>query len=89
MGTSFSITAKILCVSLLLPLLAVAAETLPTPEPILGQRVAEMFQVGYARGSRALNDSQKLYESLRSDASSNPRIDYAHGLVLLRLMRNK
>ena len=89
MGTAFPGIAKTLCVSLLLSLPAMAAEPSPTRESLIGQRVAEMIQVGFARGPRAIDEAQRLYESLRSDTSNNPRIDYAHGLVLLRLMRSK
>ena len=71
-----------------MPVSAPAAEP-KAAELELGKRVAEMLQVGFARGPHGAQDSQRLYESLHQDAGHNPRVDYAHGLVLLRLLRNK
>jgi hypothetical protein len=86
MGTISAQTLCTLGLSLLLPLTALAA---PMPEAVLGRRVSEMFQVGFARTPRAFNEVQRLYDSLLHDDGENARIDYAHGLVLLRLMKNK
>jgi len=81
-------TIRLLIWILILSVPVSEAET-STAENALGQRVAEMFQVGFARGPRAMQESQRLYDSLQREASHNPRIDYAHGLVLMRLLRNK
>ena len=80
---------KVICALLTLSASAIAAELTPAQQTLLGQHVAEMFQVGYARGPKANADVQRLYESLSKDASNDPRVDYAHGLVLWRLMKNK
>lgn len=59
------------------------------PETPLEEHVAEMFQTGFARGAKAFQDSQRLYDSLRIESHNDPRIDYAHGLILLKLLRHK
>jgi len=65
------------------------ADQVTSPEVNLGERIAEMMQVGYVRGPRTFQDVQSLFESLSKEKVHDPRIDYAHGLVMLRLMKNK
>ena len=56
-------------------------------EQRLGERIAEMMEVGYARGPRASSEAEGRYQSLLKDQSQDPRIDYAYGLVMQRLMK--
>ena len=63
---------KIACVFLMLSLLAAAQELTQAQQTLLGQQVAEMFQVGYARGPKANADVQRLYESLNKNSSNDP-----------------
>ena len=65
------------------------ADQVTSPEANLGERIAEMMQVGYVRGPRTFQDVQSHFESLSKEKVHDPRIDYAHGLVMLRLMKNK
>ncbi len=89
MGTALPSATKIISALLMLSVLAGAEDLTPAQQTLLGQQVAEMFQIGYARGPKANADVQRLYESLRKDTSNDPRVDYAHGLVLWRLLKNK
>lgn len=66
-----------------------AADRPPLPDLVIGERLNDMFQVGFARGPKAFSQVQTLYESLSKDTGNDARIDYAHGLILLRLMKNK
>ena len=89
MGTAVTALTRIICGLLVLSASASAADLTPAQQTLLGQQVAEMFQVGYARGPKANADVQRLYQSLSKDAANDPRVDYAHGLVQWRLMKNK
>ena len=89
MKTAFSEAAKIISVVLIISVSVDAEELTQAQQTLLGQQVAEMLQVGYARGPKANADVQRLYQSLNKDASNDPRVDYAHGLVLWRLLKNK
>ncbi|MEI8021516.1 MAG: hypothetical protein WCH39_25125 [Schlesneria sp.] len=89
MGTALPGAIKIACTFMILSVLAGAQELTQAQQTLLGQQVAEMFQVGYARGPKAYADVQRLYESLNKTPSNDPRVDYAHGLVLWRLLKNK
>lgn len=64
-----------------------AKDPMPATDGPLGKRVASLFQVGYGRGPRAASDIQRAYESLRSSADGDPRIDYAHGLIQLKQLK--
>jgi hypothetical protein len=71
---------------------AAAAQADPTPSPAAratGQRLAEMFVAGYGRGNNPLKEARRLYDSARDGAKTDPRVDYAYGLVLLKQLRNK
>ena len=89
MGTVFPDATRIISILLMLSVFAGAEDLTLAQQTLLGQQVAEMFQIGYARGPKANADVQRLYESLRKDASNDPRVAYAHGLVLWRLLKNK
>lgn len=79
-------TGTILC--LVLALSAIADDKPPVDEKV-AQHLAEMLQVGFARSPKAFQDSQRLYDSLRTESQNNPRVDYAHGLILMKLLRTK
>lgn len=74
---------------LILSTFATAAEPPSPADSALAERLSNLFQIGYARGPKAFDQVQSLYESLSKDSKQDPRVDYAHGLVLLRLMKNK
>lgn len=79
-------TGIIFCLVLCLPV--IAAET-QSSDAKLAQRVTELLQVGFTRTATSLQESQRLYESLRTESHNSPKIDYAHGLILLKQLRNK
>ncbi len=89
MGTAVTASTRIICGLLMLSASASSSDLTPAQQTLLGQQVAEMFQIGFARGPKANADVQRLYQSLSKDAADDPRVDYAHGLVLWRLMKNK
>ena len=75
MKTAFSEAAKIISVVLIISVSVDAEELTQAQQTLLGQQVAEMLQVGYARGPKANADVQRLYQSLNKDASNDPRVD--------------
>lgn len=56
---------------------------------VVGRKIAEMFQVGFERGSNPQKEARRLYESALSLSKNDPRVDYAFGLVLLKQVKNK
>ncbi|WP_010586188.1 hypothetical protein [Schlesneria paludicola] len=80
---------RILFLLILCSLRTVAAEPSAPSDKIIAQRVQEMFQIGFVRGPREIQESQRLYDSLRNASGSDSRVDYAHGLISLRQMKNK
>lgn len=85
---TIAVNAVVLAVILSLTATAISADAL-TADSKLGRRVDEMFQVGFARGPRAMEKTQQLCDTLRAESPNDPRIDYAQGIVLLKLLRNK
>jgi hypothetical protein len=89
MGAFVYGVTKVVCALLTISASATSSDVTPAEQARLGPKVAEMFQVGFARGPKANVDVQRLYESLSKDSSNDPRVDYAHGLVLWRLLKSK
>jgi len=79
--------ATILCLLFGWQQISIAKEPASASDGPLGKRVANLFQIGYGRGPRAASDTQRAYESLRTSADGDPRIDFAHGLIQLRQLK--
>lgn len=68
---------------------ASAAEPAPSSESVVGQRLSEMFSVGFDRGANSLKAAQRHYEVAKELSPGNARVEYAYGLVLLKQLKNK
>ncbi len=82
-------TIGFFCLSIWLSLAAIAIEKTEPVESSVGTRVAEMFNVGVPGNPRASQESKRLHDLISDESDHDPRIDYAYGLVLLRLLKTK
>jgi hypothetical protein len=56
---------------------------------LVGQRLVEMFQAGFGRGTSSLKEARRIYDAAIEDSKGDPRVEYAFGLVLLKQLKNK
>lgn len=64
--------------------LAEAAPKLPAAPPALAENLEGVFDEGYQSGPKRLQAAQKKIAAARTLAPDDPRLDYTHGLVLLK-----
>lgn len=55
----------------------------------VGEKLKEAFDDGFVIGPKRLQEAAKLLVQARKLAPDEPRVDYAHGLVLLKQSQNK
>jgi len=63
---------------------AVAKPLSAADEAAVAEHLKEAFENGYILGPKRTADAQKHFAQARKVAPSDPRIDYAHGLVLVK-----
>lgn len=72
------------------PALAAEPSSAPVETDIrIGQRLVEMFQAGFGRGTSSLKDARRYYDGVLEESKGDARVEYAFGLVLLKQLKNK
>src|SRR5262245_56233983 len=61
----------------------------PSAEAALAGHLKEAFEEGFVIGPRHLQEAVKRLNLARRAAPGDPRVDYAHGLVLLKQSQTK
>src|SRR5215831_7544130 len=61
----------------------------PAAEAVLAGHLKEAFEEGFVIGPRHMQEAVKRLNLARRTAPGDPRVDYAHGLVLLKQSQTK
>jgi hypothetical protein len=79
--------AILMVVSMLLTAV-VAADPAPKMSP-LARELQALFDAGSLRGANVLPDVQRRHAAARKAVGDDARLDYAYGLILLKLLKHK